>query len=69
MDIEGAEIEALEGADEVLRQYHPRLLVQAYHQRNGVRTFERCVKFLTRFGYQCRELNPESGLLEASVNH
>ena len=69
MDIEGAEIEALEGAGEVLRQYHPRLLIQAYHQRDGVRTFERCARYLTPFGYQCRELKPESGLLEASVNH
>lgn len=69
MDIEGAEIEALEGAGEVLRQYHPQLLIQAYHQRDGVRTFERCVRYLTPFGYECRELKPESGLLEASVSH
>ena len=69
MDIEGAEIEALEGAGKVLRQYQPRLLIQAYHQRDGVRTFERCARYLTQFGYQCRELKPESGLLEASVNH
>jgi FkbM family methyltransferase len=34
MDIDGAEIEALEGAGEVLQQYHPRLLIQAYHQRD-----------------------------------
>lgn len=68
MDIEGAEIEALEGANEVLRQYHPRLLIQAYHQRNGVRTFERCTSYLIPFGYQCREISPESGLLEASLN-
>lgn len=68
MDIEGAEIEALEGAGEVLRQYHPRLLIQAYHQRDGVRTFDHCAKYLITFGYQCRELKPQSGLLEASVN-
>jgi FkbM family methyltransferase len=68
MDIEGAEIEALEGAGEVLRKYQPRLLIQAYHQRDGVRTFERCARYLTQFGYQCRELKPESGLLDASIN-
>jgi FkbM family methyltransferase len=67
MDIEGAEIEALEGASELLQQHHPRLLIQAYHQRDGVRTFERCAKYLTSYGYQCRELKPESGLLEASA--
>ena len=69
MDIEGAEIEALEGAGEVLRQYKPRLLIQAYHQRDSVRTFERCARYLTPFGYQCRELKAESGLLDASINH
>jgi FkbM family methyltransferase len=68
MDIEGAEIEALEGAGEVLQQYQPRLLIQAYHQRDGMRTFERCTRYLTQFGYQCRELKPESGLLDASIN-
>ena len=68
MDIEGAEIEALEGAGEVLRQYQPRLLIQAYHQREGVRTFERCARYLTQFGYQCCELKPEGGLLDASIN-
>jgi len=69
MDIEGAEIEALEGAGEVLRKYQPRLLIQAYHQRDGVRTFERCARYLSQFGYQCRELKPESGLLDASINN
>lgn len=69
MDIEGAEIEALEGADEILRQHYPLLLIQAYHQRDGVRTFESCTKYLTSFGYQCREQKPESGLLVASANH
>ena len=69
MDIEGAEIEALEGAGEALRKYHPRLIIQAYHQRNGIRTFERCASYLTPFGYQCREIKLGSGLLEASFNH
>jgi FkbM family methyltransferase len=68
MDIEGAEIEALEGANEVLRKYHPRLLIQAYHQRDGERTFERCVQYLDQFGYKCRELN-SCGLMDAAMDH
>jgi FkbM family methyltransferase len=31
MDIEGAETRALEGAQETLRQYHPRLSLASYH--------------------------------------
>jgi FkbM family methyltransferase len=69
MDIEGAEIEALEGAAEVLRRYHPRLLIQAYHQRDGMRTFERCARYLIKFGYQCRELKPQGGLMDAAIDH
>ncbi|MCO5061015.1 MAG: FkbM family methyltransferase [Kiritimatiellae bacterium] len=56
MDIEGAEIEALHGATQTLQSLKPQLLVQAYHIRNGVRTLEPCVDWLTRqCGYACRE--------------
>lgn len=63
MDIEGAELEALEGADAVLSECGPRCLIQAYHIRDGARTFERCAAHLERFGYACRESAPASGLL------
>lgn len=68
MDIEGAELEALQGAAGVLRRQSPELLVQAYHLRNGVRTFERCSELLTRLGYRCREVDQGSGFLHA-VRH
>jgi hypothetical protein len=32
MDIEGAEREALRGAEETLRKYRPRLMLDAYHR-------------------------------------
>lgn len=35
MDIEGAEIEALEAARPVLRQYRPRLAIDTHHRRGG----------------------------------
>lgn len=35
MDIEGAEIEALEGMRETLARFRPVLLIQAYHHRGG----------------------------------
>ena len=69
MDIEGAEIEALCGAEEVLRRHQPDLLVQAYHLRDGVRTFEKCEAFLSERGYTCREMGPPSGMLYATHCH
>ncbi len=32
MDIEGAEVEAIEGARETIAKYHPRMAIAAYHQ-------------------------------------
>jgi FkbM family methyltransferase len=66
MDAEGAELEILEGASETLRLLRPRLLIQAYHQRNGVRTFERCADLLAHQGYRIQEPAPNSGLLYAN---
>ena len=65
MDIEGAEIEALEGAVEVLERDRPELLVQAYHLRDGARTFERCAAFLRGRGYAIEESGAGTGLLHA----
>jgi FkbM family methyltransferase len=67
MDIEGAEIEALEGSKGFLTSVHPTLLVQAYHMRNGTRTFERCASYLTGIGYDCKEIG-NTGLLHATSN-
>lgn len=63
MDIEGAEIEALEGAVKTLERFHPELLVQAYHIREGTRTYERCADLLKPLGYQFQEVTP--GFLHA----
>lgn len=64
MDIEGAELEALEGMKNVLARHRPSLLIQAYHIRDGARTLERCEKYLQLHGYQCWEANL-SGMLIA----
>jgi len=69
MDIEGAEIEALEGMRETLAQFKPVLLVQAYHHRGGVRTYERCESFLRKLSYRCHEVVPGKGFLYAERDH
>ena len=65
MDIEGAEIEALEGGIEILERDRPELLIQAYHLRDGNRTFERCAAFLRARGYAIEESGTGTGLLHA----
>lgn len=65
MDIEGAEIEALKGAQELLAQDRPVVLVQAYHLRDGRRTLERCSDILAPHNYQMREDTNINGFLIA----
>ncbi len=65
MDIEGAEIEALRGARETLRRFRPELLIMAYHERDGCRTFETCAQLIADLGYTSRELPSAAGFLHA----
>ena len=65
MDIEGAELEVLEGAARSLEKFRPELVIQAYHLRDGSRTLERCARLLGMIGYECVERRPPSGLLHA----
>ena len=65
MDVEGAELEILEGAKAILKRFRPRLLIQAYHLREGERTFGRCAATLEAIGYRVHEFGPGSGLLVA----
>jgi FkbM family methyltransferase len=67
MDIEGAELEALAGARELLARDHPDVLVQAYHPRDGARTLERCATLLAGVGYEAREVARHPGLLFATA--
>jgi FkbM family methyltransferase len=67
MDIEGAELEALAGAREVLARDRPDVLVQAYHPRDGARTLERCAAVLAELGYDAREVAGHPGLLFATA--
>jgi FkbM family methyltransferase len=51
MDIEGAEIEALEGASEALKKTS-KIVVASYHERGGVKTTHEVVRKLTDNGFK-----------------
>lgn len=50
MDIEGAEYEALEGASELLAATK-KVVIAAYHMRDGVPTAERVREILLQAGF------------------
>jgi FkbM family methyltransferase len=51
MDIEGAEIEALEGCEEVIKKYNPNFAIASYHIVNGERTYIKVEAFFKKMNY------------------
>jgi FkbM family methyltransferase len=51
MDIEGAEIEAIEGAGSVLSVLRPRFAIASYHRRNARPTAETLARLFREAGY------------------
>ena len=60
MDIEGAEVEALPAAADVLARFSPTLIIES-HRRNGHLTTEAVCRFLSGSGYVC-EVIPQGEL-------
>jgi FkbM family methyltransferase len=63
MDIEGAEIEALQGAREKLIRCRTRLLLEVYHMRDGCPTHERVIPMLRSWGIDVTPAAMNAGLL------
>ncbi len=53
MDIEGSEQRALKGAAEVIRRYHPKLAISAYHQHEDPVAIPKIVNGLGRYSTKC----------------
>jgi hypothetical protein len=63
MDVEGAELEALAGASELLRRHHPVLAICTYHRSVHLWQIPNLIRsitpdyqiFLRRYGEECWE--------------
>jgi FkbM family methyltransferase len=53
MDIEGAELYALQGANTILEQYHPTIFLATH----GKIVHKECCEFLVNLGYQLKALD------------
>lgn len=52
IDIEGAEFEALKGAEQCLRRWHPKLLIE-FHLFHDAQIDRKCIELLSSLGYSC----------------
>ena len=58
MDIEGAEIEALQGARNTLAEFRPQVAIASYHHREGRPTAPTVEKILNGSRYDCKTFFP-----------
>ena len=56
IDIEGAELMALQGATRVLDKYHPTIFLATH----GKEVHQKCLEFLTSLGYTLRSINEKN---------
>jgi FkbM family methyltransferase len=55
IDVEGTEVNVLDGAIRTLNEYHPKLLIEAHSEALSLL----CQQRLAAWGYQVRQLEPE----------
>lgn len=59
MDVEGAEIEAIEGCENILKNNNVSLAIASYHIRNGEETYKKLESILNNLGYKTKTEFPE----------
>ena len=56
MDIEGAEIEALDGCLQTIRDFSPNFAIASYHVVNGEQTYIKVEEFFKNINYPCKTI-------------
>ena len=69
MDIEGAEIEALQGSAHTLETLRPCLAVASYHKRKNEKTFQAVESYLIQKNYAVKTFFPPHLTTCAKYNH
>jgi len=59
MDVEGAEIEAIEGCKNILKTNNVNLAIASYHIRNNEETYKKLESMLNNLGYKTKTEFPE----------
>lgn len=58
MDVEGAEVKAIKGCENILKNTHVTLAIASYHIINGSQTYADVEKLLKSYGYECQTSFP-----------
>jgi len=67
IDVEGSEIDVLQGAEQTIRRYHPILTVET-HEKTHVKPFMLLMTYLRTRGYVCYEVLERCGVPECRNN-
>lgn len=66
MDIEGAEIEALQGGIKCIKKCYPKFIIATYHIRDGYQTKGRVEEFLNKYYTNIKSIHSKQLLTTAS---
>ena len=56
MDIEGAEIEAIKGCQNIIKKFKPNFAIASYHVVNGKPTYLKLEEFFKKINYPCKTI-------------
>ncbi len=59
MDIEGNEIQAIQGAEQTIKKFHPYLAIASYHEVNKIKTWKYLENFLKKFYKKTKTTHPK----------
>lgn len=68
IDVEGAELDVLNGATETIKKYRPRILLST-HEAHVKGIEQGCLSFMKEMNYHCKELPSASGRMKGLTDY